>query len=152
MIWVYITEYNGIEWDMYIHICTSIYYVHVYCIHIYIYIISIICVLFTYISLHIYIFIYNYTYIARGLTFAHLTCFPEFHAGPQSTLMFRRVFFANCEHTKISILPASHVIFVLPRAKLPFEPCLKHVFPKLQCFEPLTETATNQKALKEPPK
>ena len=125
---IYITEYNGIEWDMNIHICTSIYYIHVY---MYIYIISIIGVLFTYISLHIYIFIYNYTYIARGLTFAHL--FPGIPCGTAIySDVSARVFFASIDITCVS--------------------CHFCATPKLQCFEPLTETATNQKALKEPPK
>ena len=75
------------------------------------------------------------------------------HAGLQSAVLFRRVFFANCEHTQnIDIFPRLTAFLRLPKTvpKSPFEPCLKHILRNLQCFKPWAKTLTNERTRKKP--
>ena len=79
---------------------------------------------------------------------------PEIHGIPCGTpiccVVSVRVF-RTLRACKILILPASHGVLRLPEMvpKSPFEAYLKDIPRNLQCFEPLTETSTNRKTLKE---
>ena len=94
-----------------------------------------------------FIFLVIYTYIYKSLADVCPKS-TEFHSGLPSAVLFPCVFFRTLRACKILILPASHGIFALS-AKITFWRYLKDILRNLQCFEPLTETSTNRKTLKE---
>ena len=122
------------------HVCT---YVRMYvCTYVRMYVRMYVC---TYVPMYLCMYAGGYVCMYRG---GADVCpkSTEFHVGPRSAVLFPCVFFAHCEHANYWYCMRLVAFLRLPKtvSKSPFE-----AYRNLQRFEPLTETSTNRKTLKE---